>query len=115
MSFYVKLRDKKEIVIVEFQGNIEVTAQQLGGIQIGDLNFKDDITLKIGNYLLTGQIIKLEKPFLVLEKSDDLEEHLPLENEKMPKEKYFIKYIIQQKILFSKRPRVLPVVEEEST
>ena len=71
--------------------------------------------MTIGNHLLSGQLIKLEKPLAILEKdeaaifnpSHDSPTGLPV--------KYHIKGIIHHKILFNTRPRVLQQEKIESS
>ena len=63
--------------------------------------------MTIGNHLLHGKIVKLEKPFAVLEKQVG-----PLSTSDSPtnlETKYIIKGTITHKILFSSRPRVIQI------
>mmetsp|Transcript_14334 Transcript_14334/g.34944 ORF Transcript_14334/g.34944 Transcript_14334/m.34944 type:complete len:109 (-) Transcript_14334:212-538(-) len=61
-------RHGDEWVIVEMQGAVSVgKGQTFGGKELGDLKLENgEPRLKIGHYLLSGSIVKLKKPMLVL-------------------------------------------------
>ena len=61
--------------------------------------------MTIGNHLLNGKIIKLEKPLAVLEKAR-VGQSLANSPTGLPT-KYILKGVVHHKILFSSRPRVI--------
>lgn len=53
--------------VVEFQG--QLVSEELRGAEIGALRFADGVpTLRVGNHVLEGKVVKLAKPFAVLHK-----------------------------------------------
>ncbi|POM79209.1 Secreted RxLR effector peptide protein [Phytophthora palmivora] len=66
----------KEWSLLEFQGDLlpgdGSETSGLSGLDVGTLRYGDgDITLRIGNHVLTGKVTKLPKPFAILEKGGD--------------------------------------------
>eukprot|EP01095_Lingulamoeba_sp_RSL-Kostka_P002165 TRINITY_DN13055_c0_g1_i1.p1 TRINITY_DN13055_c0_g1~~TRINITY_DN13055_c0_g1_i1.p1 ORF type:complete len:122 (+),score=30.05 TRINITY_DN13055_c0_g1_i1:53-418(+) len=98
----------QEWVLLELQGILESNNndEYLDKHMLGDfsINNKGDPTLTIGNHLLTGKIIQLEKPFALLEKTkeslDDKEDDVT-----KVKTSYEVVTIIYKKILFKDRPK----------
>lgn len=77
VQYIVKSKDKvPKWTIVELQGKLEVrNGTQDGtfdGRYFGDLHFDASNTpiLILGHHILQGKIIKLDKPFAVIEKED---------------------------------------------
>lgn len=59
--------------IVELQGNLVVDDDAaMTGVDIGTLRYVDGVpTIRIGNHILTGKVVKLPKPFAILQKDVD--------------------------------------------
>ena len=88
--------------MVELQGKVDCPpAVTLQGAHIGDLHIDKSGTpqLVIGHHILTGKIVKLEKPFGVMTKTDD--------------KKWVIKSVIEEKYIFKTRPK--PIVQKNPT
>jgi len=91
-------------VILELQGELQSRYNNgLDNNLIGDLHFKLDGTpiLILGHHVLYGKIKKLEKPFAVLEKNTDQQQHKP----GAVVDKFGVKAIIKTKVLFTLRPK----------
>ena len=100
---------------------------------MGDLHFSSDGVpiLILGNHVLYGKAITLEKPYVLLKKSrtsnscnnellmkdlddnDDKSEMNVSMNETKSMVTYFVQAVIKRKLLFNKRPR--PIVYIEAT
>jgi len=102
---------------------------------MGDLHFSNDGVpiLILGNHVLYGKAIILDKPYVLLKKSrtsnscdnellmkdldddddDDKSEMNVSMNETKSVVTYFVKAVIKRKLLFNKRPR--PIVYIEAT
>jgi len=92
----------KEWVIVELQGDLGSREEaSLDEQFVGDLyyNREGSPILIIGHHILFGTVLKLEKPFAVLEK-------VRVENER--KTEYSVKAVIKRKLCFRDRPK--PIV-----
>jgi len=90
-----------ELAMIELQGDLESKSQEpLAGKLVGSLHYSKEGTpiFIIGHHILFGKVVKLEKPFGVLEK---------ISNEKGETE-YIVKAIIHNKICFRERPK--PIV-----
>ncbi|POM78150.1 Chromosome transmission fidelity protein 8 isoform 1 [Phytophthora palmivora] len=89
----------KEWSLLEFQGDLlpgdGSETSGLGGLDVGTLRYGNgDITLRIGNHVLTGKVTKLPKPFAILEKDGDDSQT-----------KYDVVGIARTRVLFTSRPK----------
>ena len=94
-----------EWVIVELQGELKSRfGAGFPGKDIGDLHFnkKGNPILIIGHHIIVGKKIKLEKPFIVLKKCDEVTRT----NEDIAYDsKHMVKAKITTKLLFTSRPK----------
>ena len=125
-----KLKPLNDWAIIEMQGDLEsrVGDVQLEGKFVGDLHFtKADHTpvLIIGHHILYGKVVKLDKPLVIMEKSQkqsklskkDSEALNQSENEDIAIDMdndgserstetiYNVRAIIRKKLLFKSRPK----------
>lgn len=125
-----KLKPLNDWAIIEMQGDLEsrVGDVQLEGKFVGDLHFtKTDHTpvLIIGHHILYGKVVTLDKPLVIMEKSqkqsklskEDSEALNQLENgdnamdmdnddnEGSTETIYNVRAIIRKKLLFKSRPK----------
>ena len=123
-----KLKPLNDWAIIEMQGDLEsrVGDVQLEGKFVGDLHFtKADHTpvLIIGHHILYGKVVKLDKPLVIMEKSQkqsklskkDSEALNQSENEDIAMDNdgsegstetiYNVRAIIRKKLLFKSRPK----------
>ena len=125
-----KLKPLNDWAIIEMQGDLEsrVGDVQLEGKFVGDLHFtKADHTpvLIIGHHILYGKVVKLDKPLVIMEKSQkqsklgkkDSEALNQSENEDIAMDMdddgsegstetiYNVRAIIRKKLLFKSRPK----------
>ena len=125
-----KLKPLNDWAIIEMQGDLEsrVGDVQLEGKFVGDLHFtKADHTpvLIIGHHILYGKVVKLDKPLVIMEKSQkqsklgkkDNEALNQSENEDIAMDMdndgsegstetiYNVRAIIRKKLLFKSRPK----------
>lgn len=87
--------------LVELQGKVDCPpALTLQGAHIGDLHVDKNGTpqLVIGHHILTGKVVKLEKPFGVMTKTAD--------------KQWVIKSVIENKFIFKTRPK--PIIQKNS-
>ncbi|GBG33852.1 Chromosome transmission fidelity protein 8-like [Hondaea fermentalgiana] len=95
-------RKKATAITLEHQG--------LGGQTLGELTFDNGVPiLEIGVHRLEGKIVKIPKPFAVIER---IEDHNSAANniedsDQLPVTKFAVRGIIRQKILFKTRPKPL--------
>ena len=60
-----------EYSMVELQGTLHGASSTLDGLKLGDIRFAaDEPELTIGVYQLTGKVVKLQTPLLVLRRED---------------------------------------------
>jgi len=125
-----KLKPLNDWAIIEMQGDLEsrVGDVQLEGKFVGDLHFtKADHTpvLIIGHHILYGKVVKLDKPLVIMEKSQkqsklgkkdsealNQSEHediaMDMDNdgsEGSTETIYNVRAIIRKKLLFKSRPK----------
>jgi len=105
VQYIVKSKDKiPKWTIVELQGKLEVrNGTQEGtfdGRYFGDLHFDSSNTpiLILGHHILQGKIIKLDKPFAVIEKEE---------------KQFNVKALVKEKIIFKSRPK--PIITHVPT
>lgn len=99
---------EKDWMIIELQGVLE--SNETGGfndLAIGDLHFdeKGQPSLIIGNHLLTGRVVTMEKPFAVLKKVIN-----QLSNSSSTE--YTVQALVRKKIIFKTRPKPIVVHNE---
>ena len=85
--------------LVELQGKVDCPPSlTLQGAHIGDLHLEKTGTphLVIGHHILTGKLVKLEKPFGVMTKTAD--------------KLWVIKSVIEDKFIFKTRPK--PIIQK---
>jgi len=87
-----------ETVIIELQGSIQIEGDKSGEL-IGNIDVTniEKPTLKIAHHLLEGKLVKLQKPLAVLLRNDGAD---PVSFDMVA--------IVNQKLVFSKRP--VPIV-----
>lgn len=70
MKVFTFRNGEEEWLLIEIQGSFEIESN-LSGKLIGYLGWREDSTVCfiIGHQFLEGKIIKLERPFLVINKS----------------------------------------------
>jgi chromosome transmission fidelity protein 8 len=93
MKIAISLNDEPpERMLLELQGTLEFMSDNL---EIGSLTWQGQTpTLVIGHHRLTGQVVKLTRPFYVLSKDKD-----PLG--------FSIKSVVSKKLVFKNRPEHL--------
>ena len=131
-----KLKPLNDWAIIEMQGDLEsrVGDVQLEGKFVGDLHYtKTDHTpvLIIGHHILYGKVVTLDKPLVIMEKSqkqsklskEDSEALNQLENgdnamdmdnddnEGSTETIYNVRSIIRKKLLFKSRPK--PIIAND--
>ena len=85
--------------MVELQGKVDCPSSvAFQGAHIGDLHIDKTGTpqLVIGHHILTGKVVKLEKPFGVMTKTSD--------------KNWVIKSVIEEKYIFKTRPK--PIIQK---
>jgi chromosome transmission fidelity protein 8 len=90
-------KQQAEAVILEMQGTLEFPPEVSNAeLELGELAFSGDTkaSLTIGNHVLDGKRVKLDKPLLLLEVKPNLDGG-----------DYRISTVIREKILFSSRPK----------
>ena len=93
----------EEWIILELQGELQSrSGDGFTGKNIGDLHFnkKGDPILIVGHHIMIGKKIKLEKPFIVLEKCMTTKDE-----ELIYDSKHAVKAKITTKLLFTSRPK----------
>eukprot|EP00049_Salpingoeca_infusionum_P006327 m.105222 g.105222 ORF g.105222 m.105222 type:complete len:121 (-) comp13272_c0_seq1:317-679(-) len=118
MRVFVTVGDgvEKEWVLVEMQGAVEARAGgSVKGLPFGELEMKGKTAhLVVGQHLLTGKVVALQKPFIVMHKCvGEQKQALLSQTEEQSastttQTKYTVCGIIHKKILFSQRPK--PIV-----
>lgn len=101
MQLMVKIGDRhEEWGLVELQGVLETHQGQSFDKQfIGDLHFTAAGVpqLIVGHHLLTGKVVKLDKPLAVMKKQAGEED----------REEYIVVAVVNKKIIFRNRPKPL--------
>ena len=120
VQYIVKSKDKvPKWTIVELQGKLEVrNGTQDGrfdGRYFGDLHFDASNTpiLILGHHILQGKIIKLDKPFAVIEKED---KQFNVKGKILIYAEHFLTYfiaLVKEKIIFKSRPK--PIITHVPT
>ena len=125
-----KLKPLNDWAIIEMQGDLEsrVGDVQLQGKFVGDLHFtKADHTpvLIIGHHILYGKVVKLDKPLVIMEKSQKQSKSSKKDREALNQSEngdiamdmdndgseisaetiYNVRAIIRKKLLFKSRPK----------
>ena len=122
-----KLKPLNDWAIIEMQGDLEsrVGDVQLEGKFVGDLHFtKTDHTpvLIIGHHILYGKVVTLDKPLVIMEKSqkqsklskedsealnqlENGDNAMDMDNEGSTETIYNVRAIIRKKLLFKSRPK----------
>lgn len=125
-----KLKPLNDWAIIEMQGDLEsrVGDVQLEGKFVGDLHFtKADHTpvLIIGHHILYGKVVKLDKPLVIMEKSQKQSKSSKKDSEALNQSEngdiamdmdndgsegstetiYNVRAIIRKKLLFKSRPK----------
>ncbi|RLN48967.1 hypothetical protein BBJ29_004088 [Phytophthora kernoviae] len=108
----------KEWSLLEFQGDViagdGVSEADMRGLDIGTLRFGiggGEITLRIGNHLLTGKVAKLAKPFAILQKNkqhdgdSDVEMKDTAEDEGDKQVQYEVVGVVKTRVVFASRPK----------
>lgn len=98
-----------EWVILDMQGRLEINGP-VNGEHFGDLKWKEDgktAQLIIGHQLLEGELIKLEKPFLVVDRNSIREQNDSDQDALQSGENMLcdVVAIVRKKIVFSERPK----------
>lgn len=91
----------EEIIMMELQGDFEHSeAPQFDSLTLGCVKeaSKGNFELQIGNHLLKGKSIDLQKPILMTEKQV---------NEETGDIQYVVRAVIKRKVLFGGRPTPL--------
>ena len=98
-----RLKELDDWAIIEMQGDLEsrIGDIQLEGKFVGDLHFTKSgqvPVLIIGHHILHGKVVKLEKPLIIMEKTqkEAVEESTT---------EYKVRAIIRRKIVFKTRPK----------
>ncbi|TDH72354.1 hypothetical protein CCR75_000778 [Bremia lactucae] len=109
----------KEWSVLEFQGDLlpsdSANTLSLRGIDVGTLRYGDggEITLRIGNHILSGKVAKLAKPFAILQKDcgngDGDVVMTDATMEVATQVKYEVVGIARTRVLFDSRPK--PVLD----
>ncbi|XP_066923579.1 chromosome transmission fidelity protein 8 homolog [Clytia hemisphaerica] len=111
VQIFLKLgEDPKEWSIVELQGTLESSEEELCGSHIGNLHFDDKGTPQLicGHHLVTGKIQKLDKPYAVMKKnsiSHGMSESMEIDDSDGQSTAYDIVAFVKQKIIFKNRPK----------
>ncbi|XP_075045195.1 chromosome transmission fidelity protein 8 homolog [Mixophyes fleayi] len=98
----------EEWLLMELQGGIEARKQDgLAGKLMGDLQYtKEGVPiLIIGHHILYGKVVKLEKPFAVLVKSNSVSSEEAMSTTEVTETKYDVTALIKKKIIFKTRPK----------
>ncbi|XP_064641815.1 chromosome transmission fidelity protein 8 homolog [Lineus longissimus] len=103
----VELGSSPEWAVVELQGDLETRhGDDLSGKPIGNLHFthKGIPVLIIGHHILYGKVVKLEKPFAVIEKFDKTN-HMDTDADEVNRMSYDVKAFVYRKLFFKTRPK----------
>eukprot|EP00911_Craspedida_sp_UC1_P001403 UC1_evm6s1056 len=107
MQIFVKVKEggAEEWMILELQGTVQARGERpLDRLPLGHLKMKGTTPeLLIGHHQLKGKIVKLEKPYGVLQKNT-----APRGEDGSPGEvSYEVLAYIKRKLIFSARPKPL--------
>uniref|UniRef100_A0A8C2VB67 Chromosome transmission fidelity protein 8 homolog n=1 Tax=Chinchilla lanigera TaxID=34839 RepID=A0A8C2VB67_CHILA len=97
-----------EWVLMELQGEIEARySTGLAGNLLGDLHYPTEgiPVLIVGQHILQGEIIHLEKSFVVLVKHTPREQDCDELGHQTGTTRYLVTALIKHKILFKTRPK----------
>jgi chromosome transmission fidelity protein 8 len=99
-----------EWFLIEMQGDLESRSKDhLEGKFIGDLHFnKQGVPVMIiGHHILYGKEIELDQPVVAITKDSPQEQGMDLGDEEQPSpsNKYQVKAIIRNKLIFKARPK----------
>ncbi|CAF1455458.1 unnamed protein product [Adineta ricciae] len=105
--FIRQTENSSELLLIELQGNLEYAAgkQSLSGERLGFLFFtqNDMPVCVIGQHVLDGKMVELEKPLFVMRKQQE---------DGANNTSYQVEYVIKRKLLFHKRSK--PIVHYAS-
>uniref|UniRef100_A0AC34R0D5 Uncharacterized protein n=2 Tax=Panagrolaimus sp. JU765 TaxID=591449 RepID=A0AC34R0D5_9BILA len=83
----------EELTLIELQGSLEIH-KDIGGLKFGDIRWEDQKALLcIGNNMLEGKFIQLDKPLLLMDLKSQSKNFVRIQG------------IIERKLLFCSRPK----------
>ncbi|KAI8096839.1 uncharacterized protein BX664DRAFT_292016 [Halteromyces radiatus] len=106
----VHSEDKKDLILLEFQGSFQSATESVKNVKIGDIEIEGDLAhVLIGHHRIEGSRKKLHKPLAVIHKVD--KEIMDIDqgnnNDIGPAVEYSVTSIIREKFVFINRPRLI--------
>ncbi|KAF7727366.1 Chromosome transmission fidelity protein 8 [Apophysomyces ossiformis] len=100
--------NRKELVILDFQGSLLADDPDVRGSPIGQITFdKASATLIVGHHRLQGKKVALSKPFAVIQKREEVDRMDTDEEGIHPVVDYDVVTILREKYIFTQRPGLI--------